>query len=84
MLLGVVLAHAALIAEARGTAPLLLLDEPAVHLDEGRRAALWGELSRLPAQVFLTGTDAGVFGALRGEAEFLRTGDGRLEHDRLG
>ncbi len=78
MLLGVVLAHAALIAEARGAAPLLLLDEPAVHLDPDRRAALWAELARLPAQVFLTGTDADVFAALRGQAEFLRTGGGHL------
>ena len=78
MLLGVILAHAALIAEARGSAPLLLLDEPAVHLDANRRAALWAELARLPAQVFLTGTDADIFDALRGAAEFLTTGDGRL------
>ena len=78
MLLGVILAHAALIAEARGSAPLLLLDEPAVHLDANRRAALWAELARLPAQVFLTGTDPDIFGALRGGAEFLTTGDGRL------
>ena len=33
LLVGVVLGHAALLAEARGFAPLLLLDEPAVHLD---------------------------------------------------
>ena len=33
LLIGVVLGHAALIAAARGAAPLLLLDEPAVHLD---------------------------------------------------
>ena len=78
MLIGVVLAHAALITESRGMAPLLLLDEPAVHLDEARRLALWRELAALPAQVFLTGTDAGVFEPLRGDAEFLRTGEGRL------
>ena len=44
MLVGVVLRHAALIAEARGFAPLLLLDEPAVHLDPDRRAALFAAL----------------------------------------
>ena len=37
LLIGVILAHAALLEGARGTAPLLLLDEAAVHL--GRRAA---------------------------------------------
>ena len=44
LLIGVVLSHAALIAEARGFAPLLLLDEPAVHLDPDRRAALFAAL----------------------------------------
>jgi DNA replication and repair protein RecF len=78
MLLGVILAHAQLMAEARGHAPLLLLDEPAVHLDAARRAALWAELSRLPAQVFLTGTDAELFAGMAGPAAFLRTGEGRL------
>ena len=78
MLIGVVLAHAALIAESRGVAPLLLLDEPAVHLDEARRSALWHELSGLQAQVFLTGTDAEVFAPLRGVAAFVRTGGGGL------
>ncbi len=78
MLLGVILAHAQLIAEARGHAPLLLLDEPAVHLDEGRRIALWAELVRLPAHIVLTGTDPDVFAPLQGTAEFLRTGEGRL------
>ena len=78
MLLGVILAHAALIAEARGAAPLLLLDEPAVHLDEARRSALWDELANLPAQIFVTGTDAALFAPLRGLAEVLRTGNGTL------
>ncbi len=81
MLLGVILSHAALIAEARGAAPLLLLDEPAVHLDEARRAALWDELINLPAQVFVTGTDAALFAPLQGQAEFLLTGGGTLTAD---
>ena len=34
LLVGVILGHAALIAEARGTAPLLLLDEPAAGLND--------------------------------------------------
>ena len=40
----VILGHAGLIAEARGFAPLLLLDEPAVHLDPARRLALYTAL----------------------------------------
>jgi len=78
LLVGLILGHAALIAEARGTAPLLLLDEPAVHLDPDRRAALFAALARLPAQTLITGTDAEIFGPLRGSAELLRTGDGNL------
>jgi DNA replication and repair protein RecF len=82
LLVGLILGHAALIAEARGTAPLLLLDEPAVHLDPDRRAALFAALARLPAQTLITGTDAEIFGPLRGSAELLRTGDGNLLPER--
>jgi len=78
LLTGVVLGHAALIADARGAAPLLLLDEPAVHLDAPRRAALWDALSAMPAQVLITGTDPAPLAALGGQAEWLRTGDGAL------
>ncbi len=81
LLVGTVLGHAALIAAARAAPPLLLLDEPAVHLDTERRAALFAALVRLPAQVLLTGTDADVFTPLAGHAEFLRTGDAQLTPD---
>ena len=81
LLIGTVLAHAALIAEARGFAPLLLLDEPAVHLDAGRRAALFAALLRLPGQVLLTGTDVAPFLPLAGHAEALRTGEDSLLPD---
>ena len=78
LLIGTVLGHAALIAAASGAPPLLLLDEPAVHLDAGRRAALWRALRAASAQAMMTGTDADPFAGLRGAAEFLRTGDGTL------
>lgn len=81
LLIGVILAHAALIAETRGFAPLLLLDEPAVHLDPARRAALFEALVRLPAQTLITGTDAETFLPLAGHAEALRTGEGVLVPD---
>jgi DNA replication and repair protein RecF len=81
LLIGVVLGHAALMTAARGDAPLLLLDEPAVHLDADRRAALWEALAGLSAQVLLTGTDPEPFAALRGLAEGLQTGGGTLRPD---
>jgi DNA replication and repair protein RecF len=70
LLLGLVLAHARLISAERGAAPLLLLDEVAAHLDERHRHALYGEIRDLGAQVWLTGTDAGLFDGLEGEAQF--------------
>jgi DNA replication and repair protein RecF len=78
LLISTVLAHAALIAEARGFAPLLLLDEVAAHLDTARREALFAALAALPAQVFLTGTEAEVFRPLRGIAQVLVAHPGKL------
>jgi DNA replication and repair protein RecF len=81
MLLAVILGHAGLIAEARGFAPLLLLDEPCVHLDPARREAMFSALVRLPSPALLTGTDAETFLPLAEAAEGLRTGAGRLSTD---
>jgi DNA replication and repair protein RecF len=82
LLIGVILAHAGLIARARGFIPLLLLDEPAVHLDADRRGALWHVLSSLQAQTIVTGTDADTFLPLAGHAEAFATGGGGLQPDR--
>ena len=81
LLVGVVLGHAALLGQARGMAPLLLLDEPAVHLDGARRTALFTALLASPAQVLITSTDGDVFRPLQGAAELLRTGHDRLVPD---
>ncbi len=78
LLVSVVLAHAALIGQARGFAPILLLDEIAAHLDQARRLALYEALAALPAQAFLTGTEADIFGPLQGLAEGLRAGPAGL------
>ena len=81
LLVGVILRHAALITEARGFAPMLLLDEPAVHLDPERRAALFAALLQLPGQTLITGTDAETFLPLAGRAEVLRVHGGKLLSD---
>ena len=81
LLIGTILAHAVLIEQIRGSAPLLLLDEPTVHLDPARRHALFEALIRLPAQVLLTGTDAETFLSLADIAEGLEVAGGELHRD---
>jgi DNA replication and repair protein RecF len=61
LLLSIVLAHADLVAERTGRRPILLLDEVAAHLDPGRRAALFERLEQGGGQVWMTGTEAGLF-----------------------
>ena len=65
LLIGLVLAHATLVAETTGIVPLLLLDEVVAHLDPGRRTALFDELAKLGAQVWLTGADPAAFAETR-------------------
>ena len=78
LLVGVVLAHAALQAVTRGAAPLLLLDEATAHLDAPRRLALFQRLSELPAQIWLTGTDAETFAPLSSSARFFHVEAGQV------
>jgi DNA replication and repair protein RecF len=66
LLLGLVLAHAELVAERRGEPPILLLDEVAAHLDPTRRAALFARLETR-GQVWMTATEAALFEGI-GEA----------------
>jgi DNA replication and repair protein RecF len=69
LLIRLVLAHARLIKEMTGFAPLLLLDEVVAHLDPGRRAALYDALALLGAQVWMTGADPAAFGDIIGRAQ---------------
>jgi DNA replication and repair protein RecF len=78
LLIGLVLAHAELVARRREGAPILLLDEVTAHLDAERRAALFEEILRLGAQAWMTGTDAQAFSWLAGKARFWRVEDGLL------
>ncbi|HYZ47781.1 MAG TPA: DNA replication/repair protein RecF [Sphingomonas sp.] len=61
LLIGLVLAHAALVAERIGRPPILLLDEIAAHLDPRRRAALLERLAAQGGQVWMTGTEPSLF-----------------------
>ena len=66
LLIGLILAHADLVAERRGQPPILLLDEVAAHLDPHRRAVLFERLSAR-GQVWMTATESGLFEGI-GEA----------------
>ncbi|MFT8417355.1 MAG: DNA replication/repair protein RecF [Acetobacter sp.] len=70
LLIGLILAHARLVRDHRGTAPLLLLDEPLVHLDEQRRLSLQKILQTFQSTVLITGTDCAPFAPLQGHAQF--------------
>lgn len=63
LLLEIVLAHARLVADRTGRAPVLLLDEVAAHLDPARRAALFARLEGI-GQVWMTGTEEALFAGL--------------------
>jgi DNA replication and repair protein RecF len=78
LLIAVLLAHARLQAAQRGSAPLLLLDEVAAHLDDERRRALFGEVERLGAQAWMTGTDEALFSGLGDAAQFFRVVDASI------
>jgi DNA replication and repair protein RecF len=79
LLLGLVLAHAELVARrCEGFAPILLLDEVTAHFDEARRAALFAEVLRLRAQAWMTGTDVQAFSTLAQRARFWRVEEGVL------
>ena len=73
LLLGIVLAHAELVAERTGRAPVLLLDEVAAHLDPLRREALFARLAGR-GQVWMTGTEPALFAAVGDAATRLTLG----------
>ena len=78
LLIGLVLAHARLVADLSGIAPVILLDEISAHLDATRRQALYAELSDLSGQVWMTGADANVFEGVGDGALWLRVTPGRV------
>ena len=75
LLTGMVLAHAALIAETSGLTALLLLDEIGAHFDAGRRAQLFEILDNLGGQAIMTGTENHLFAALEDRAQFFTLAD---------
>jgi DNA replication and repair protein RecF len=79
LLIGLVLAHARLVAAMSGLAPLVLLDEVAAHLDPRRRAGLFEAVESLGSQVWMTGADPALFSDLGARADLLRVTPGAVE-----
>src|ERR1700726_2763327 len=78
LLIGLVLAHASLVGEMTGITPLLLLDEVVAHLDPSRRTALFDELAKLGAQVWMTGADPAAFAGIGTSGEVFGVDSGQI------
>jgi DNA replication and repair protein RecF len=78
LLVGLVLAHARLVAAMSGIAPLVLLDEIAAHFDPLRRRALFDALTALGGQIWMTGADLNLFEDLRGRADIFAVAGGKV------
>lgn len=79
LLVGMVLAHADLVADRSGRRPILLMDEVAAHLDPLRRSALFERLAASGGQIWLTGTEPALFAAIGREATWFGVHPGRIE-----
>jgi DNA replication and repair protein RecF len=81
LLLGIILAHANLVAEQVGRRPILLLDEIAAHLDPLRRMALFDHLGSAGGQVWMTGTEPSLFDGIGRDATRLSVRDGAVREE---
>jgi DNA replication and repair protein RecF len=79
LLIGLILAFADLVAERAGRPPILLLDEIAAHLDPLRRAALFERLGSAGGQVWMTGTEPGLFPGIGRGATWFAVADGAVK-----
>jgi DNA replication and repair protein RecF len=79
LLIRLVLAHAALIKDMTGFAPVLVLDEVVAHLDPARRASLYSALTSLGGQVWMTGADPAAFVDIAEQAEIFVIRPGSAE-----
>ena len=79
LLLGIMMAHCALLTTELGEGPILLLDEVVAHLDENRRTLLLQALECLDGQVWLTGVDWQSFASLSDKAAFFEVSDATVK-----
>lgn len=78
LLLSMVLAEARSGARWHGVVPVLLLDEVVAHLDATRRQELFAEIEQIGAQVWMTGTDPGLFAGMDKKSQFFRVENGSI------
>jgi DNA replication and repair protein RecF len=78
LLIGLILAQTEAIRAVTGSAPILLLDEIAAHLDKARRTALFAHLDGLKVQAWMTGTEAELFDGASGSTVVYHVENGRL------
>lgn len=71
LLISIILAQTKCQILYQGFAPVLLLDEVAAHLDDGKREALLAKISELGLQAWITATNPEPFASLGGNADFL-------------
>lgn len=71
LLISIILAQTKCQILYQGFAPVLLLDEVAAHLDDGKREALLAKISELGLQAWITATNPELFASLNNNADFL-------------
>lgn len=71
LLISIILAQTKCQILYQGFAPVLLLDEVAAHLDDGKREALLAKISELGLQAWITATNPELFASLKDNADFL-------------
>jgi DNA replication and repair protein RecF len=81
LLLGIILAHAELVAQRSGRRPILLLDEVAAHLDSIRRTELFARLASGGGQVWMTGTDPELFSSIGHGAKRFHVNNAKIVGD---
>lgn len=70
LLISIILAQTKCQILYQGFAPVLLLDEVAAHLDDGKREALLQKIKELGLQAWITATNSELFYSLKNSADF--------------